>query len=269
MNDTDRAAAGQAVGPEPFHLVNARDGSLYRPAPPPAGASMVPTDYYEQTIQFGRQMFAVHGSLKLEGPPGTGKTTAAIALCRALGVPVLPLHLASTAHGHEVVRGMLRTLGEDTSGVGQLLRERAATALARRPMVVFLDEAHLLNKEALQTIRWLFDQPDAKFLLLLTGVDFTRAWRICPEFPSRIARQVDFVRLAGKDLTPALARHHPVLKATPRPTLQRLDRRICKGTWRKWDQVLYFAVGYGATAETGIVDAIADAAILSIPPEAG
>jgi DNA transposition AAA+ family ATPase len=238
----------------------------YEPVRLPIGALPIPTEPFEAVQAFGRQVLALAGILLILGPSGTGKTYSADTLCATLGVPVVKLHLGSRARGFDVLRTMLQELGLPSTSTGRLLLEEAREALRGRVLVIYVDEAHNLNAEALQQIRYLFDQRDACFALVLTAVDFSGAYASTPELATRISRQVEFGPLRGVALLKALKAHHPILKATTDEVLRRLDQYACRGVWRRWENVLVSAAGYGASATSGITDEIAGLVLGAVPP---
>lgn len=218
---------------------------------PRPGATTVRTTPFELTQRFGEQVLSFAGILLLQGPAGTGKTFAAKTMCSGLDVPIAFLHLADTARGHAVLRVYLDELGEPSEATGRVLLQRAREALAGRRLVVFVDEAHLLNQEALRQIRYLFDHRDA-VRARHDGGGLHGCLRARPELESRVSRRVTFAPLMGPELLRSLTAFHPILKATDVAILTDLDRRLCKGVWRTWDMVVRDAIGYGDTASTGV-----------------
>lgn len=238
----------------------------FEPVRLPIGASPVPTELFESVQVFGRQVLDLAGILLILGPSGTGKTYAADTMCSNLDVPVVKLHLGSRARGFGVLRTLLEQLGLPSTSTGRLLLQEAREALHDRRVVIYVDEAHQLNAEALQQIRYLFDQRGTRFALVMTAVDFTNAYASTPELATRISRQVDFGPMKGADLLKSLRNHHPILKATDDEVLRHLDRYAGMGVWRRWETVLVAAAGYGATPATGITDEIAGRVLGAVPP---
>jgi hypothetical protein len=232
----------------------------------PPSAALVRTLPFRLVERLGAEILRMAGILVAQGLPGTGKSCAVAAWCRSLEVPVIWLHLADTAKGYEVLRALLVALGEDATGREPVLLARARECLAGRRLLLAVDEAHLLNREALRQIRYLYDQPEARFSIVLVGVDFRRAWDLAPEFESRVTRRVDFSELVGAPLSAALAAFSPVLAATDRDLLGRIDRECCRGNWRTWAIVLETAIDRGATAALGITPAVAASTLGSVPP---
>lgn len=245
------------------------NGPIADAVPPiilPPSAALVPTVPFRLVERLGDEVVRMAGILVAEGSPGTGKTCAVAEWCRHLEVPVIWLHLGDTAKGYEVLRALLVALGEEETGRESVLLDRARTSLADRRLLVVVDEAHLLNREALRQIRYLYDQRNAKFSLVLVGVDFRKPWDIAPELESRATRQVKFEELRGAPLRAALAAFSPVLAATDPDLLQRIDTECCRGNWRTWANVLETAIDRGATAAIGITPAVAASTLGSVPP---
>jgi DNA transposition AAA+ family ATPase len=240
----------------------------YEPSPLPLGATRILTEPYQAVQEFGRQVLALAGILLIVGPSGTGKTFSADSLCSTLGVPIVKLHLGAKARGHEVLRALLEQLGLPTTSNGRLLLQEAREALIGRKLVIHVDEAHRLNAEALQQIRYLFDQHGMRFALVMTAVDFKDAFASTPELATRITRQVDFAPLRGAELLASLKAHHRILAATDDEALRHLDRLACRGVWRRWENVLVTAAGYGATSSSGITDEIAARVLGAVPSAA-
>lgn len=230
----------------------------------PAGASTVPTQPFEAVQVFGRQIISMGRIMCVTGDPGTGKTYATDCFAASLDVLVVKLHLGDRARGHEVLRALLETLGEPAGARGRLLLENARESLTGRQILIYVDEAHLLNREALRQLRWLYDQRGMRFGLVMTGVSFAEAFAKVPEFDSRVARRVHFTRLDRSTLVPSLAAMHPILAATDPDLLRSIDSRYCSGLWRHWRNVLETAVGYGATPESGLTEKIAAAVVAAI-----
>jgi hypothetical protein len=235
----------------------------------PSGSGLCATVPFDLVQSLGRQVLDIGGILIAEGPVGTGETVAAAEFCRGLDCEVLWLLLAATTRGNDVLREILGGLREDTSGSGAVLLERARTALAGRRLVIVIDEAHQLHRDALRQIRYLFDQPTARFALILIGRDFTSTWAVAPELESRVARHVRFGQLKGARLLQALAAYHPVLRATDADLLKQINAECCGGNWRTWRNFLVAVIGMGATAGSGITRKIAAGALGAVPPTPG
>jgi DNA transposition AAA+ family ATPase len=243
------------------------ESSSVAPTPPPLGAAVVSTRAFERVQESGQHVLAQAGILVLRGEPGTGKTFAAKTMCATLDVPVLLLHLAGQARGNDVLRDLLERLDLPTSGSKRELIERAHHALDGRRLVLLVDEAHQLNKDALLHLQYLGDQPGMRFALVMTGTTFERAFRSVPELQSRVTRQVLFERIDDKSLVKTLGAHHPVLAATEPKHLRWLDRQYGKGNLRAWDNILRTAVGYGASEVDGITEPVARRVVRAIKGE--
>lgn len=117
--------------------------------------------------------------------------------------------------------------------------------LAQRPLVVCIDEAHHLNADGLQTLRYFHDRcmplrpgDPPGWALLLVGSTVDRALSGAAELRSRVASWIRFTPLQGKDLLLALRAWHPLLAQMDPELLLELDHDHCRGNWRDWAQFL-------------------------------
>jgi len=230
----------------------------------PPGAADVRTEDYQAVQAIGREILHLRGIMLVQGPPGTGKTHAALDLWRGCPSSVW-IHLAARTRGNEVLRRLLTTLGEDTSGNAHQLLERALGALEGRRILIVVDEAHLLDPVGVQHLRYLVDLA-AGPAVVLVGNDFRGVWAAAPEVRSRIKRVVQFRALEGERLTRALRARHPLLEATDPAVLDFLDRERCAGNWRAWDDVLVAALAAHAEPERGVQPELARAIAASLLP---
>lgn len=91
-------------------------------------------------------------SLLFHGIQGSGKTTAAIALCNELGFPLLKIN-ASEDNGIDVIRGKVRQFASTRSLTG-------------KPKVILLDEADGTTKEFQQAFRGITNEfTNVRFIL--------------------------------------------------------------------------------------------------------
>lgn len=231
------------------------------------GTSAVETVHFQLVQHLCDQVLALAGILLVRGPGGSGKTYAVTYWTDRASVPVVFLHLLKRTSDTAMLRAILSKLDQPTDGTGEILGQRASGALVGRELVIFVDEANLLNLEALRTLRYLHDQKQARFALVMTGVDFGRPFAGIPEFSSRLKREVRFEPLTGSVLMTALAATHPTLAKTDRQILRAIDRQYAHGLWRHWANVLEYALTAGATPDTGITAAIARGMLGGLPSD--
>lgn len=216
------------------------------------GAVIVETLSVRQVQRLGREVMDTAGILLVDGEPGMGKTTATIAFARTVNHPVAWMLLASGTSGRSILTALTQWADLDSTGTSAVLLERLVVHLAEHRVLIVVDEAHLLNVDALRYIRFLYDQTDSRMALVLIGSDFTKAWKKAPELRSRVTRHVRVGRLEGSDLISRLQAHHPMLASTAEELLREIDASHCHGDWRSWMEVLARCLRIGMDPSKGI-----------------
>ena len=221
----------------------------------PAGAAIVMTEPLELAHALLRRVVesATPDILQVVGPPGAGKTTAVDQWCEMnTDVEVVRIALGDLAKGYEVLRELLEMLGYRTDGDGLALRQRAVEALRDRRVLIYIDEADMMNRAALRQFRYLYDYSERRrdaagrmvrhwplrFGLVLVGSDFSTAWRLAPDLRSRVDYNVRFGRIPAAELKSVLRTYHPVFAKTPASLLRAIDAERCAGAWRAWRKIL-------------------------------
>lgn len=221
----------------------------------PAGATLVATEQLEVAHVLLSKIVASPDPaiLQIVGPPGSGKTTAVDEWCELHpDVEVARIALGELAKGNQVIRELLAAMGCPTGGDGLALRRRAVDALRGRSILIFIDEADMMNRAALRQIRYLFDYSEwlidangrrrrvwpLRFGVVLVGSDFSTAWSLAPDLRSRVDWHASFGRIEANSLKRVLAAYHPVFAKTPVSLLRAIDSESCRGLWRDWRKLL-------------------------------
>ncbi|HEY5276192.1 MAG TPA: ATP-binding protein [Coriobacteriia bacterium] len=207
---------------------------MQRPASLPEGASLVPTTDFQKTQMLCAEALEEHGWVVLDGPGGLGKTTAARAFCDKFPERVVRIHLAAKARGNSFLRRLLEELGEPTMGDEEALLMAAAKVLLDRPVLIYVEEADQMNASALRHLRFLYDNDDLTFAVLLVGVNFRRLFDLVPEIDSRVTGRIPFRGIQAKDLVRTMRQYHPILAKLPAEQIKAINREHCRGNWRKW-----------------------------------
>src|SRR4051795_6202926 len=104
-------------------------------------------------------------------------------------------------------------------GALQKVRLKGRAKIFRNPdcpqqdRLVVIDEAQRLNRECIQYIRHLHDDPATRFGLLLVGGD--GCWQVLSRAAvllSRLYRRVTFTPLSARDVLEVMPRYHPLYR---------------------------------------------------------
>lgn len=208
------------------------------------------------------EMVEVHGLILIDGPVGTGKTTAVRSVAPELGVPVIYNRLGARPGTAKVLRHLLSEL-EPVPGrlASDEAQRRLYDRLAETDRIIIVDEAQKLGRDGIDTLVDLHDHDKARFTLVMCGASVERRLADFEEFSSRTARVVRFHRLRGEELLDTLAKYHPLLAGTDRALLTRLDERHMKGNLRSWAFFTHAAYNRVADDATGLDE---DTALVSL-----
>jgi DNA transposition AAA+ family ATPase len=201
-------------------------------------AQTVPTEAFKLTRRAISDMFEAQAMGVVHGEAGLGKTFAVEeALCgwpdvESLwaGFPSRPTMRLVAVTLLELLTGVPSAEPNRFRATGQLLEE-----LTRRPRVVVIDEAQRLNRECIEYLRHLHDQPTTRFALLLVGGDGT--WEVLSREPmlrSRIYRRVTFKPLPAPQMIQAVRHYHPLYRDAADELLLLIDDVFGHGNFRNW-----------------------------------
>ncbi|QKW25965.1 ATP-binding protein [Streptomyces seoulensis] len=199
-----------------------------------------------------KDCFARRAMLCLTGASGVGKTFATHAVLAGhpahracvLSLPSRP----TPADLRTALHHALDLLGSppDDSGVCDAA---ILDALAARPRIVTLDEAHQLSPAAFEYLRYLYDSlPGGLCTVLIAGEDGDHVLREVPMLDSRAAVWRE-IRPLDTDLVPlAVRRLHPLWQQATCAQLYCLDGRFAHGRLRRWALLTHQARRIRSTA---------------------
>lgn len=217
---------------------------MQRPASLPDGATLVATTDFQKAQMICSEAIDEHGWVVFDGPGGLGKTTAARSFCDKHPGRVIRVHLAAKAQGNAFLRRVLEVLGEPTFGDEEALLHRIANALGDQPVFIYVEEADQMNAAALRHLRYLYDDDNLAFAVLLVGINFRRLFELVPEVESRVSGRIPFRGIRAKDLVRTMRLYHPILADVPAQQIKEIDREHCRGNWRKWAVMVRRLVAY-------------------------
>lgn len=235
--------------------------ALYRQWRPQRFAEVVGQEHVTRTLRYALKKGKVAHALLFAGPRGTGKTSTARILAKALNCGngpapepcnTCPECLAITAG---TALDVLEIDAASRRGIDEMreLRERVKLApVAARHKVYIIDEAHMLTTEAANALLKTLEEPPPRVYFILAT---TEPHKMPVTILSRCQR-FDFRRIAAELITRHLER---VLEATggqATPAALKLIAQAAEGSLRDalgiLDQVL--ALGEGEVEEETVAD---------------
>lgn len=185
----------------------------------------------------------------LHGHAGTGKTFAARMATAQLPDPVCWVQFPSRPTMLHVAQRLLEELtGEAPKGSRFALSDRLCRLLADRPRLICVDEAQWLNRECIEYLRHLHDQPVSRFGLLLVGGD--GCWEVLSREPmlrSRIYRRVQFSAMDTATVVEVIPGYHPLYEHADAELIAFIDDCFCHGNFRSWAIFTATAIDLGVT----------------------
>ena len=195
------------------------------------------------------------------GEAGTGKTFAARTIAATLEAECCWVQFPSRPTMLHVAQRLLGELtGERPKGSRFALSDRLCDLLADRPRLLVVDEAQWLNRECIEYLRHLHDQPATSFGLLLVGGH--GCWEVLSREPmlrSRIYRRVAFAAMDIATVLAVMPGYHALYRHADPETLAVIDERFAHGRFRDWAAFTHTAarqLGAHATIHADHVEAI-------------
>jgi len=245
------------AGPTPRHLPGTED------------ASIVETFYFRQVSAAVEQMTSLRKPkpVVVQGIPGLGKSFSVHLATSALAIPTYWLEMPNHPKGKETISRIYHKLigrMPPARTSGYVLLEEVLDALRGRDCVIVIDEVQNLNQESLRELRYLDDDLDTDFLLVLAGCNVRHHLKqYCPELDNRVGRCVSFEPFSGPEMREVLDVYHPLFANTDTDVLLTLYESL-GGNFRNWANVLEGALTLGADAQVGIADRVARATLRAV-----
>lgn len=187
-----------------------------------------------------------------DGPPGTGKTTAATVVANLTQRPVAKVTLPYRPAPLDVLRLVIQQLtGSKGSGTKSEMEEECAALLTGWGGLLIIDEVQNAGTAGIQTLRYLHDRSGCSFALLLVGWRALQTVQHHPDLESRIIAKVAFQPLTGDALINYLHQIDDRYAATPVSVLRRVNDKYASGNLRHWD---FLARALDALGFTGPLD---------------
>jgi type II secretory pathway predicted ATPase ExeA len=202
------------------------------------GASTVMTDSLGLTLRAVGDV-ARHRALGVvHGPAGVGKTFAVERAVEALGNDWEPVWLSFPARPtmRLIATELLAALGGSHSQHDRFKMTRLLKAeLALAPRLIVVDEAQNLNRECIEFLRHLSEDPERRGAILLVGGD--GCWEVLSREPmlrSRVYRRVAFTPLAQAEVLRAIRAFHSIYQGAGDELIRFVDDYCGHGNFRNW-----------------------------------
>lgn len=163
-----------------------------------------------------------------------------------------------------MVSGALRTItGIEHRGDRYKLIADLGQVLSERPRLLVVDEAQRLNRDCIETLRHLHDDPGTRFALALVGGN--DCWTVLSRYPmlrSRIFARVAFEAMSFEQVLQVIPRFHNIYEHADRKLLALIDDHCAHGNFRDWASFTKRAAKLCATQDSPtITEALARAAM--------
>lgn len=202
----------------------------------PPGAALLTTPGLRRAQAAAVQTLQAKRIVALEGVPGSGKSTTLAAIAASIDAPshrllVMPgttpkqffIQLHSELAGHEV-SGRL-TQREHENAVRRLLRQQ--------PRLILVDEAQFLPVDVLRILRFLLQEPQHKFALVLAGTGITRLLAKDQMLDTWVGLRIQHDAFTSNDIE-LIRQLHPCLAGASAELLAEINKRHCHGLLRNW-----------------------------------
>lgn len=202
-----------------------------------AGARVIETEALLLTERAVGDLVAARAMAVLHGPAGSGKTFAAASAAARHDVECCWVQFPSRPTMLHVAKRLLKALtGDEPRRANRFeLSDELIDLLSDRGWLIVVDEAQWLNRECIEYLRHLHDQPQTLFALLLVGGD--GCWEVLSREPmlrSRIYRRVRFAPMSPQAVLEVIPRYHPIYQEATGELLLEIDERYAHGSFREW-----------------------------------
>ncbi|MBA3745964.1 MAG: ATP-binding protein [Solirubrobacterales bacterium] len=222
------------------------------------GARTMPTTALQLTQRAINDLVELQAMGVVYGPAGSGKTFAWQTAVDTVDVPVCAVQFPSRPSMLRVAQVLLgRLSGRIPKGSRFALSDELLDLLSERPRLVVVDEAQWLNRDCIEYVRHLHDDPATKFALLLVGGN--GCWEVLEReamLRSRLFRRVAFAPMSADAVLRVIPNYHQLYTGVDPELLLLIDDVFAHGYFREWATFTHTAQHVCEDRDTPLDEAI-------------
>lgn len=175
----------------------------------------------------------------IDGPPGTGKTTAAAMLvkqARSEGFPAVYVAIPERPSPSEVLRAIIESVsGTPGCGTKHNMENEARAMLADFGGLLVVDEVQNLRRSGMQELRFLHDDSQTNVAILILGWQADKVIRDMPDLDSRVRYRAKFTPLQDEEVCEIAHSLDSRLNRTSDGVIIHINDIYARGNMRRWN----------------------------------
>ncbi|MDQ2759598.1 MAG: ATP-binding protein [Actinomycetota bacterium] len=200
------------------------------------GARTINTSWFKLTQLAVAEIVEELAMGAFHGDAGLGKTFAVRYAAARSGVECSWAEFPERPTMRRMVAGILRAVtGVEHDHDRYRLTADLGQVLSERPRLLIVDEAQRLNRDCIETLRHLHDDPGTRFALALVGGN--DCWTVLSRYPmlrSRIFARVAFEKMTFEQVLAVIPKFHRIYEHADRNLLALIDDYCAHGNFRDW-----------------------------------
>jgi len=202
------------------------------------GARTIPTEHLLLSGRAVADLVETHAMGAFHGDAGLGKTFAVERAVEGLGGDWEPVWLSFPARPTMrliAIELLAAISGSHTQHDRFKITRLLKAELALAPRLIVVDEAQNLNRECIEFLRHLSEDPQRRGAILLVGGD--GCWEVLSREPmlrSRVYRRVAFTPLTPREVLRVIRAFHALYEGASDELIRFIDNYCGHGNLRNW-----------------------------------